>query len=150
MSGKPTIDLWRAAGLCLIISHPSGVWYEAQVGGYACFHPQMEGVYVPVWEAFPDPQETALYEYFTGPKWVGHCYHGIDDETADFIDRVLSSSAYTQNLTVNRHRLKECMEAWVYVTIASAADEAGHLVVNGWDFSDFRTTDGVLTWQNSD
>jgi len=150
MSGKPTIDLWRVAGLGLIISHPSGVWYEAQVGGYACLHPQMEGVYVPLWEEFPDPQETALYEYFTGPKWAGHCYDGIDDETADFIDRVLSSSTYTNNLKVDRNRLKECIEAWVYVDIASTVDDEGNLIVNGWDFSYFRTTEGVLTWQNSD
>jgi hypothetical protein len=111
----------------------------------------MEGVYVPLWKEVPDPQETALREHFTVPKWAGHCYDGIDDETADFIDRVLSSSAaYTHNLKVNRQRLKERMEAWVYVNIASTVDDEGNLIVNGWDFSYCRTTEGVLTWQNSD
>jgi hypothetical protein len=111
----------------------------------------MEGVYVPLSQEVPDPQEKALYEYFTGPKWGGHCSEGIDEETADFIDGVLSwPSAYTSNLKVNRNRLKECVEAWIYVNIASTTDEDGSLVVNGWDFNYFRTTDGVLTWQNSD
>ena len=40
-------------------------------GGYACLHPVAEGVYVPLIE--PDSQrhqETKLYEYFTGSKYM--------------------------------------------------------------------------------
>jgi hypothetical protein len=66
------------------------------------------------------------------------------------LKRYIPYSAYTLNLKVNRNRLKECMEAWVYVNIASTIDDEGHIIVNGWDFSYFRTVEGVLTWQNSD
>ena len=40
---KPVIRLGQLDGLGLIITHPSGVLYANQTGGYACHHPEMEG-----------------------------------------------------------------------------------------------------------
>ena len=67
---KPVIRLWQLNGIGLIIAHPSGALYTNQTGGFACHHPRMEGVFVPLM----DPeihQHTALEAHFLGPKWAG-------------------------------------------------------------------------------
>jgi len=33
---RPIIRLWQLHGIGLIITHPSGVMYSNQTGGYAC------------------------------------------------------------------------------------------------------------------
>lgn len=46
-------------------------------------------------------------------KYGGWCFDGIDEETAKFLDLEISSLGLF-NFTVNRSRLKDCMEAWVH------------------------------------
>jgi len=137
------IDLWQLHPVVgIIVAHPSGVVYTNQTGGYATFHPSMEGVFVPLSRA--GELQAALDEhFFEGPKWEGHCYSGIDAETADFIDQLLSTVPPLRGVTVNRDRLKESMEAWIHLTIARPADDESA-------FSDFAGTAAVLTWENSD
>ena len=142
---KAVISLLQLDTVGLIISHPTGVIYTNQTGGYACLSPQFEGVFVPLKDPLVN-QQNELELYFTGSKWKGHCYHEIDDETADFVDAILSSSYVTKRLKVNREKLSESHEAWIHVTILPPGDSEDDLQ----EFYGFSNNSGVLTWENSD
>ena len=141
---KPTVHLWQSKGLGLILSFDSGVLYSNQTGGYACYHPAVEGIYVPLIDEMVD-QEQELYTYFTGPKWQGWCNEKIDEETAQFVDRVLAKSPHSQMLKVDRDYLDHSHEAWIYVEVDLENEEAYTDL-----FSELSAIKGVLTWQNSD
>ena len=146
---KAEIDLYNAEHLGLIIMKKSGVTYTNQTGGYACLHPETEGVYVPLSNEKSELLNK-LIEYFTGLKWKGCCWDGIDEETANFIDKLLretSSIKYSaENLgfiSVDREQLKLSHEAWIYVNLSQPSDESS--IING-----FGDAKGILTWPNSD
>jgi len=111
---------------------------------YGCLHPEVEGAYVPVVNGLID-QEAELTAYFTGPKWGGWCTDGIDEETAEFIDLVLQKSPYTKRIKVDRARLADSHEAWVYVSLSATGDDAALEEADG-----FPSNAAVLTWENSD
>lgn len=137
----PIVDLCERAVPGLIVSHPSGVAFTNQVGGYACHHPVMEGVYIPLNRA--ELHQAFDQYFFYGPKWQGHCYRGIDEETADVVDRLLASHPLTRGIVVDRSRLGASVEAWIHVTIAPQDD--------GDDmWTAFAGRPAVLTWENSD
>lgn len=143
MSTPRHVDLWQLHPVAgIIVAHPSGVVYTNQAGGYATYHPSMEGVFVPL--PRPGELQASLDEhFFDGPKWEGYCYSGIDVETADFIDQLLSTLPPMRGVRVNRERMKESMEAWIHLTISPSADDDSAV-------SDFAGTAAVLTWENSD
>jgi len=138
------LRLWNSRGIGVIILFESGVRYSNQVGGYGCLHPEVEGVFVPLVDETVD-QERDLKAHFTGPKWQGWCNDGIDAETADFIDAVLERSPYTEKIKVDRDRLVDSYEAWVYVKLPSTEGDSEYTVIHG-----FAGRSGVLTWENSD
>ena len=139
--GLPIVDLRERGVPGVIVSHPSGVVFTNQVGGYACQHPVIEGVFIPLNR--PGLQ-TALDQYFFyGPKWEGHCYRGIDEETATVLDHLLAGHPMTRGIAVDRARLADSVEAWIHVIITPHRD--GEDALTGFDG---RTA--VLTWENSD
>jgi hypothetical protein len=142
---KPLVQLWGVRQFGLIVLFRSGVYFSNQTGGYACYHPMEEGVFVPLREEEPN-QEKELQGYFTGPKWSGWCCKGIDGETADFIDSVMAKTDLTKNIKVDRARLKDSHEAWVFVDFGNTEPYGfGDVEISG-----FGVCKGVLTWQNSD
>jgi len=143
VNDKPIIRLWNLVGLGLIVAHPSGVIYSNQTGGYACDHPEMEGVFVPLHDTDPyvDQYQQLDQHFYYGPKWRGHCYSGIDEETAAVVDEILTGSYLTRRLTVNRDKLRDSEEAWIHVIIAPPRER---------DFDGYPSGVGVLTWPNSD
>ncbi len=142
MPDSPVVSLDFIGGLGLIIQVPSGVLFTSQVGGVATLFPRIEGIFVPLIEERMDHQ-SLLRAHFIGPKWRGQCYAGIDQDDADVVDRVLSLSFQTAGITVDRSRLADSCEAWIYVTITDQTDD--HLPYAG-----FGSCKGVLTWINSD
>ena len=128
----------------LIILQPSGAFYTHETGGYACFHESAEGVFVPLYEGTEENQEGLLIAHFTGPKWEGWCDDGIDEPTAEYIDYVFSLSPTTNNLRVDRVRLDDCKEAWIYVTIREPGEDSASPI------SGFGDCKGVFVWGNSD
>jgi len=104
----------------------------------------MEGVFVPLMDPDID-QQAALKTYFTGPKWRGHCYNGIDEETADVVDGILATSSLTRQLRVNRAKLAESDEAWIHVMISPAEGREEYRLFDG-----FPSGRGIITWENSD
>jgi hypothetical protein len=138
------IRLWNGGGIGIIIPCKSGVCYSNQTGGHACFHPEVEGVYVPLVDETIN-QEARLEEFFTGPKLQGWCCDAIDAETADFVDSVLDSSPFSRGVKTDRKRLEASHEAWVHVTLPSTAQDPGISEIVG-----FEGAEAILTWANSD
>jgi len=141
------IELWDARSLGIIVCFPTGVTYTNQTCGTFCLHPKVEGCFIPLRDTNgpthqPKPED-ALTDHFFGPKYRGSgAWKGIDQEDADVIDGVLAQNEFT-HVRVNRDRLNDSHEAWIYVTIED--DEEGL-------FSGFGPypASGVLTWPNSD
>ena len=68
----------------------------------------------------------------------------LTESNAKNVDAILATSRDTQCATVDRSRLRDSMEAWVYVRIAEDASDTGRL------FKGFGESLAVLTWNNSD
>jgi hypothetical protein len=149
----PCIQLWEHVGLGLIISWPSGILFTNQTGGTSCLRPEFEGVFVPLCNDCTLPElvllspANELWDYFTGPRWQGTgATNGLQAEDADFIDAVLLKARLFPAIRVDRSRLRESHEAWVYVTISGEGSSA-HPVFSG--FAPYPRA-GILTWSNSD
>ena len=143
---KARIDLTHTSKnvFGLIILQPSGAFYTLETGGYACYHESAEGVFVPVHEETEDSQQGLLTAHFTGPKWNGWCSEGIDEKDAEYIDYVFSLSPATDYLRVDRFRLDDSKEAWVYIRISESGDDPNCPI------SGFGNCKGVFVWGNSD
>jgi len=140
---NPVIRLDFLESLGLIVPWPTGVVYETQTGGNMCDQDRLEGFLVPLYDASQHPPRDysdQLHKFFTGPKWGGECRYGIDAESAQVIDAILSPSPL--GMSVDRSRLGDCREAWIYVTVKPEVGWAPH----GLNWPDW----AVLTWPNSD
>ena len=128
----------------VIVEHPSGVLYQNQVGGVCCWQGELEGVLAPV-DLSPESVETIMgFPYPSGRE-------GITEENADAIDAVLSAHPGSRHFRVDRLRLEESWEAWVYVLIDSPASTVGSLTEEYFgSVYGFGPAKGVLTWINSD
>jgi Family of unknown function (DUF6210) len=143
-SNKPRIDLMLNQ-VGVIIMFNSGVVYHNQTCGTACMQRFQEGVLVlptdPLlvidapFEVYQCPIEAALR------KMTWYAIRGIDSERADEIDTLLKSNGFTSGIAVDRTRLQESEEAWVYVIL-----EPGEYFA----YSGFGRCQGVLVWTNSD
>lgn len=127
----------------LILEHPSGVIYENQVGGTLCWKARIQGVLAPV-DLDPDSvEQIRKLSYEPRP--------GISAEIADAIDSVLAASSGGRYMQVDRARIAESWEAWVFV-VADIPTSA-EFQVEGPYFGaprGFGRSTGVLTWPNSD
>lgn len=139
---KPRIHVWETASLGLIILYPSGVLVSNQTGGSACLRPEAEGIYVPL-----RAEAIELEQYFTGEPWNGACCNGIDHAAANRIDDYLTSVDHgaLAFLSVNRQRLHESHEAWIYVNIEETPPTSPLSLFTG-----FGKASGILTFPNSD
>lgn len=147
------VNLWRLSSAGMIIYAPTNVFYSNQTGGYGVYHPQQEGLFVPLSTA-SDRLGTKsicalsdeLYKYFGyHGKWKGHCYNGIDEETAVYMDELFLKYRVTEHLRVDRDKLSESHEAWVHITL--------HYPDPKWAFVEGLTPfpqKAIFTWPNSD
>jgi hypothetical protein len=176
--GQPVISLYGLEGLALIVECPSGVLYTKQAGGTFCMHPIAEGVLVPLGsECRLQEKLAALFARQAIQLKPAH---------ADALDIILRmpEEPYvvtpTFFLEVDRGRLDESMEAWLYVTILACPEEhmvgfaldrdgnlSGAQTLSGrawspddqpelgphaslYPLSGFGRRSAVLTWPNSD
>lgn len=125
----------------VIVSFKTGIYFSNQSGGYACKHPQIEGFYFPI--NHNEKQYDSLCNYFVGSKYNGWCCNGINKRDLRFINNLLAQNSCwaTLPITVDTDKLKESMEAWIYIDIARNND-----LMEG--FTGIQK--GVLVWQNSD
>lgn len=140
-ASKGLVRLWSERTYGLIILYPTGILFSNQTGGHQCCQPEEEGFFVPL-----DLDWPVIERHFTGLPWQGWCYQGLDEATADFLDSQLQVAADTflacLEMRVDRARLKESMEAWVYVRIKEIESD----LLTGFG----PCPEGVLTWPNSD
>lgn len=125
----------------LLIEHPSGVVYENQVGGNACWQATLEGVLAPL-----DMESKSFEEIMN--LFDAYAPQGITAMTADAIDAILVAEPVAKTVRVDRERLAESWEAWVYVIVDFPASVAADADLEL--FSGFGKGHGVLTWPNSD
>jgi Family of unknown function (DUF6210) len=92
-------------------------------------------------------QEELFSNHFAG-ELQGRCDSGIESGTADFVDKVLAKSDYTSWIKVDRSRLSDCKEAWIYVNIDKGRVARAEIYAKL--LPDLVPEAGVLTWQNSD
>jgi hypothetical protein len=148
-SPKKEICLYDLDRLGLILLEPSDVFYYNQVCGHACLQKFAEGVFSYIRddgnELYKAVSEYMLYKDRLAP------------EDADFLDTLFMRSCDSKYLRVDRNRLGDSMEAWIYVTIDQ------HLIDQSFNdnpqsesvyyntaFKGFTCTGAVLTWDNSD
>jgi hypothetical protein len=148
---SPIIHLWYAMGLGLIIPYPTGIRYSNQTGGFACWHPELEGMYLPLGNDLDEANvlmgaAVELMVYAVGEKWAGTGAHaGLDVEDADHIDAILARGYLGYAMRVDRTRLRESHEAWVWVELLQ--DPRYQWVIDGFDPW---PSHAILTWPNSD
>lgn len=93
-------------GVAIIVGHPTGVRYTNQSDGTCCQQMTLEGFAVPYDLGLPEWQREIEGYFFQHYGNGGH----INDADADFLEKYLCL------YRVDRSRLKDSMEAWVYVT----------------------------------
>ena len=135
----PRVTLWNIEGVMLILLRESGVIYTNQTGGHTCQQPEAEGILAPFNNSPPLDQphlstESQLKRVLTGAQ-------RLTPAEADEVDEILARSRDTKCAKVDRARLTDSMEAWVYVEVNECGD---HLI------SGFGPCKGILTWSNSD
>jgi len=139
------VRLWDMPDdIMLIVEYASAVTYRNQVGGVVCYVGELEGVLAPI-----DLSREAVETIQSCPYPQGR--EGITPEIADTIDSLLSAEPCARFLRVDRARLDESWEAWVYVTIDSP--ESPFPTSDGTYFGSifgFGATRGVITWISSD
>ena len=138
--------LWNIPGITLLVPSNSGVIYATQTGGHYCLQRRLEGIMLPLVNTYDGiNQEQLLRSHFVA-KWSGWCgeQEGIDAATGDFVDETLKATPFTHWLRVDRDRLAESHEAWVYVRPVEFHDM--ELI----EFGGFTFDRGVITWPNSD
>lgn len=133
----------------LIVPCKSSIIYSNQVGGYANNHPEVEGVLVPISTTIDYPTNVCKLNselqryFFDDPKWEGRCCYGIDIETADHLDALFKEHRHTEFLRVDREKLGQSMEAWIYLTLNYPNDKCK-------PYSGIKGNTAILTWPNSD
>ncbi len=147
----PTIELTEGVGFGAILCFASGVQYGNQTGGTCCLRSSVEGVFVPLANDFAQPggellgPDSDLFAYFEGPKHQGAgATGGLDEEDAVFIDAVLGRWRLSNQLQVDRARLHDSHEAWVWAIVTGEEDSG---VFTG--FGPYPRA-AVLTWTNTD
>jgi hypothetical protein len=132
------VRLWHEPGVLLIILEETGIIYENQTCGCACYQSSAEGILVPFNNDPPLDQPELSTAAQLSSLLEGA--HYLTNE-ADRIDAILASDWVTRCARVDRFRLRDSGEAWVYVNITEEADSF---------LTGFGNCRGVLTWQNSD
>ena len=138
------VRLYAAKGAGVVLSARTGVSFSNQAGGTSCLQPELEGVYVPIDDDFATV-ETRLLDYFTGPKHRGTgATRGLDSDDADCIDEILHTPHAPLPFEVDRNRLSDSIEAWVFVRLRRQDEPIP--ILEGFPSG----AEAVLTWGNSD
>lgn len=139
MTIEKEICLYGLDQAALILLSEKGVMYQNQAGGNACMQPKARGILVPVTN---NPPLDNLYKGSLDYKLSSVCKNMIEltDENADQLDALLKSELHGLSIVVDRNRLQESMEAWVFVGIQDGAE----------DIKGFEESSAILTWPNSD
>jgi hypothetical protein len=137
---KPIVRLWSLVGAGLIVPRSSGIIYTNQTDGYACDHPSLEGVFIPLsndydHERYQDSLECKLCGIF--PEGCG----APTPEMCDQFEHLFEQYPETAGIRIDRDKVDESREAWIWVVLEESERH---------DFQGFGHSAAVLTWPNSD
>lgn len=125
--------------LGLIVKAATNVIYTNQTGGFACWHPEVEGFLVPL-RANLGMRELDALRSLCGSDFDD----GIDSETADELESMLARLGF-KGIRVDRSKLAESWESWIHVILSG---ELGLDVPLEGQIPE--SLEAVLTWPNSD
>jgi hypothetical protein len=134
------VSLYELEQLALIILEESKVIYSNQAGGHYCLQPEAEGVLVVLSADYSLVEHKAALVWERLTAVFGGASSYTTEVQAEEIDDLLSFYLVTNNINVDRTRLKDSYEAWVYVDIQGDSS-----IIEG-----FGSCKGILTWPNSD
>ena len=140
---KIAVDL-HGVDLGLILMMHSGVVYTNQADGVACLQLEEEGVLAPFAMPAEQPYSKGLCDYFLSRPGNRGCLEIAD---ADFIDAFLLTTWVPFSVKVDRTRLAESYEAWVYVNLDAYS---GSIPVIETPKGLTLPMNAVLVWENSD
>ena len=134
--GYKSVSLYPLSQLALILLIPTGVKYHNQTGGHSCCQREAEGLLV-----FVDNGRLydSLVKYAEEDK--GGWWTESDLSDADYLDMLFENSGDSY-LKINRERIPESHEAWIYVNIDCNYEYP--------TYGGFSSKHGILTWDNSD
>jgi hypothetical protein len=130
-----TFQLWPFVGTGLLVPCASGFEYSNQAAGMLCRHPSLEGAFVPMSN---ESSEDAV-------PHVGCCGDEITEEHAAELDAYfakLDNRGYL--ITVDRERLADSTEAWVWVQCKVVGHRHEFHPLSGYEGP------AVFTWENCD
>lgn len=139
---KKIIDVCMNNGVGIIISYKSGVFFTNQTGGLACHHPIYEGIYTPLdldnpISFFNDIHLADIFDAYTTKDFI------ITLDDADKLDIIFSKHPNMKRFIVDRSKLKESEEAWIYVIMK-------HDNYQYADIQGFKECKAVIIYENSD
>ncbi len=102
-----------------VIEIGEGELFDSQTGGYACHHPTVRGRKLPLAydENYLRAVDDALCEWFYSGPHSGHCYSFNGEGNFNETDALVVEAMFgilLHGVIVDRSRLGECEEAWVY------------------------------------
>lgn len=145
-AGKPmkTVLLYDIGDAYLIIDAKTGVAYRNQVAGFCRASAEQEGILVPL------SGDDTLVVTLTTCSFPDDG-QGITAREADSIDGILHARSDTRFLSVDRRRLKDSRQAWIFVEWSEIPND--YLAARAMSYYGpvygFEAGSGVLTWPNS-
>ncbi len=132
---EDSVLIWPHPWPLLLLPWPSGVFFEMQCGGLACYQRHIEGFYLPIFgpygQAFAQSLE-ALHPGCNGPS--------VTSEEAAALDAIFAE--FQVPLKVVASRLEHSLEAWVHVEVVEPNEDRL--------LSNFAGYEGILIWRNCD
>ena len=141
----------------LIIECPSGIIFHNQAGGYCCTQPETEGIFLPI-RASENTYNTLLgffsHAYLKNtPRPTSQlnnwsppgCLLTLLDSEIPRLNLILHSLIPDLPLSLNKNKIAESQEAWLYVQIHSAHSDEHSTQLHG-----FNNSCAILVWGNSD
>jgi len=129
------ISLYNLSELGLILEDTtSNVVYLNQTGGLLCHQRYARGIFV-----FVENWNKSLLKIIA--PYMENVV-GLTAKDADFLDAAFADTDNADHISVDRTKLEQSAEAWIFVKINPDA---------GSDYySGFSAKAGILTWENSD
>lgn len=154
------IELYDQEGDGIIIPSSSGTTWTNQVGGIACFHPKMEGIYIPLgivktFRGGTDPIESVCkYDPDQGPEGTSYA-HSYDEMLVWQFLKSIGEHDQFRPLTEEEYELNRRLlgddfylaEAWVPVFVLKKAHADK---VRTEALRPLAGMIGILTYPNSD
>lgn len=131
---KKIVYLFDLEGSALIFHTPSGVIYANHAGGDLDLLPEAEGILIPF--NFDLSEYGESLENLVSPFFKDSPEMSL--EIANAMDEIFMNDPATSILTIDRSRLTESVQNWVYINIEESED---------CFFYNFGKGKGVLTWQ---